>query len=677
MSGEKGNFGPTHEQLTFRTIYRHLGRRVYLLLLFVLGVLLLILILLWRQQAFVVHNSERISDTGMQLANYSSTILQLSGETTNQDPVLSPTFAEEPFNAAQALTVNNHALYLDGLYVAPADQPAAGDVSGSFNNGFVLTADSVALGPDTTGNYVQGIVTGNGLSGGVNGEGSVPTLAVQAGEGISVGTDGVSVALQTGGGFLFAGGGLSLLDTCSDAQVLKWEASSDSWLCAADNAGSGALTVELADDSLSVSPASLLEFGPVSSSSEEFLVSDEGAGAARIRLGTTVPRTNSPATISSAWAFNGGLSCSDCISLGAETSGNYLAGLLVGNGLNITGSGSEGATPTVSLDSSLAIFKTIDTALGTDPVADSLTDTLSLQTGNGLTITGDATTDSVTFNLNVSNGGGLAFDGAALSLINSCDNGEYLAWDDLGSAWECTPLAGAPNVFTTIAGDSGTATTDAASDNVTLVGGNGLTSTGSDVGDTVTFNIDLAGGSGLAFNGGALTLQSCSDGEILKRSGGSWTCGSDNDTAPSGAYRQHLSGADNITLSGTLTPLLTNGSATPLSLSITILAGHEVSLVATIETNTTLATGSSTFVLIRDDNQDNDCVIGSGDGTQIGGQISNFIASTVLNSAVSISFTDTSPIATTSRYQLCGSTTIGLGTTTVTDRSLTLHEIEL
>jgi hypothetical protein len=376
MSGEKGNFGPTHEQLTFRTIYRHLGRRVYLLLLFIFGVLLLILILIWRQQSFMAHNSQRISNTGMQLANYSSTVLRLSEKKTNQGTDLTPTFTEEPFNPAEALTINNHEFYLDGLYVAPSDQPAAGDISGSFNGGFTLNADAVALGPDTTGDYVQGIVTGNGLSGGVSGEGSTPTLAIQAGEGISVGAGGVSVTLQTGGGFLFASDGLSLLNTCSDSQILKWEASSDRWLCATDNAGAGALTIRLTDDSVNVNPASLLEFGPAADSSEEFLVSDEGGGAARVSLGTTVPRTNSPATISSSWTFSGGLGCTDCISLGPETSGNYLANLLAGSGLNVTGGGSEGATPTVSLDSSLAIFKTIDTALGTDPVADSLTDSL-------------------------------------------------------------------------------------------------------------------------------------------------------------------------------------------------------------------------------------------------------------------------------------------------------------
>ena len=39
----------------------------------------------------------------------------------------------------------------------------------------------------------------------------------------------------------------------------------------------------------------------------------------------------------------------DDIALGSETSGNYVAGLSGGTGVSVSGSGSEGATPTVSI----------------------------------------------------------------------------------------------------------------------------------------------------------------------------------------------------------------------------------------------------------------------------------------------------------------------------------------
>jgi len=209
------------------------------------------------------------------------------------------------------------------------------------------------------------------------------------------------------------------------------------------------------------------------------------------------------------------------------------------------------------------------------------------------------------------------------------------------------------------------------------VGSNGLSSIGSDASDTVTFDIDLASGSGLAFTSGSLTLQSCSDGQILKRVAGAWACAADVDTLVVASYKQQLAGTDNISVGSSLTPALTNGSGTAQSLGITITSGSEVLLTATIELSSSLATGPATYVLVRDDNHDNDCVIGGADGTQVGGQTTSFVASVAQSFTTSVSFVDTSPPSVTNYYQLCASTTIGLGTATITDRSLILHEINL
>lgn len=78
-----------------------------------------------------------------------------------------------------------------------------GDVAGSGNttlanlaNGTItiqttIQADSVALGTDTTGDYVATLTAGKGLSGSVTGEGSNPTLAVVANSGIISNSSGV------------------------------------------------------------------------------------------------------------------------------------------------------------------------------------------------------------------------------------------------------------------------------------------------------------------------------------------------------------------------------------------------------------------------------------------------------------------------------------------------------
>ncbi|HJQ08833.1 MAG TPA: hypothetical protein VJ836_05130 [Candidatus Saccharimonadales bacterium] len=611
-----------------------------------------------------------------QLKNYSVS----RHDTIPNDTQFTVDTVETPLPYAP-LAVANYTL--SGPYVTYSDEPLLRDLSGTFDSGFSVTPDAVALGLDTIGNYLQGVEAGDGLTGGAVGEGLFAMLGIKAGDGIATNPGGVSVRLQPGGGIFHTGGGLSLSGACSDGQLLKWNTSADSWECSNDTS-TGALVTRSADGATSISPATLMEFGPAASSSDEFIVSDQGGGTVRVRTGTAIPLVNAAATISGVWTFSsalnagGGIVCTDCISLSTETSGNYLAGLLAGSGLSVSGSGSEAAMPTVSLDTSLSIFKTVDASLGTDPVADSLTDVLSLSSGDGVVVTGNAAADSITFSLNVAAGSGLTVDGGALSLLNTCSNGQYLAWTSSSSSWNCASLALAPPVFQTVTGDIGSATADIATDTLALLGGDGLASAASDATDTVTLAIDLASGSGLAFSSGALTLQSCADGQILKRISGSWACAIDAaGTSLATAYKQQLAGTDNVAIGSSLTPLLTNGSDTPESLGITVTAGNEIAFTATIEINTSTITGPVTYAVIRDDNHDNDCSTSAGDGTQVGGQITSFIGSITQSFAASIHFVDTSPAALTGYYQLCASTPIALGTTSVTDRSLMLQEVNL
>jgi len=58
--------------------------------------------------------------------------------------------------------------------------------------------DGIALGTKTTGNYVATITAGNGLSGNATSEGSAPTIAVVAGNGIASNSTGVHVVANTG-----------------------------------------------------------------------------------------------------------------------------------------------------------------------------------------------------------------------------------------------------------------------------------------------------------------------------------------------------------------------------------------------------------------------------------------------------------------------------------------------
>jgi hypothetical protein len=72
-----------------------------------------------------------------------------------------------------------------------------GDVLIASDGTATIQANSIALGTDTVGDYVASINPGNGLTGGAtSGEGVAHTLAVGAGDGISVAAD--SIAMNTG-----------------------------------------------------------------------------------------------------------------------------------------------------------------------------------------------------------------------------------------------------------------------------------------------------------------------------------------------------------------------------------------------------------------------------------------------------------------------------------------------
>lgn len=84
-----------------------------------------------------------------------------------------------------------------------------------------VAANAVALGTDTTGNYVSTVTTGNGLS--VSGVGAENATAA------------LSLVLDSASGLSTSASGLSLIKTCTNGQLLKWNGTA--WACAADNTG--------------------------------------------------------------------------------------------------------------------------------------------------------------------------------------------------------------------------------------------------------------------------------------------------------------------------------------------------------------------------------------------------------------------------------------------------------
>ncbi len=83
-------------------------------------------------------------------------------------------------------------------------------------------------------------------------------------------------------------------------------------------------------------------------------------------------------------------------------------------------------------------FKTIDAPAGTDPVADSATDTLAITASGGLTVTGDSATDTLSFAV-----GNVATATALAANPTACGGGDFVTDIAADGTLTCaTPAAG-------------------------------------------------------------------------------------------------------------------------------------------------------------------------------------------------------------------------------------------
>ena len=177
-----------------------------------------------------------------------------------------------------------------------------------------IQSDAVALTTDTTGNYVQSIASGNGITGGAAGsEGAALTLAINL-----LGSADGAGSTSSYSGLEFQGSStnqLSLLQGCANNEVLSWNDSSNVWQCASVS-GVGGVTGTGTDQYVAYWT------GTSTLGSEQYLsVTRGGTGAGTLN---------------------------DLIQLSTHTTGNYVATITAGSG--ISGSSSaEGGTPTIAL----------------------------------------------------------------------------------------------------------------------------------------------------------------------------------------------------------------------------------------------------------------------------------------------------------------------------------------
>ncbi|MDA0898399.1 MAG: hypothetical protein O3A30_03885 [Bacteroidetes bacterium] len=190
------------------------------------------------------------------------------------------------------------------------------DGSANVQISTTVSADSTVLGTDTTGDYVESISAGTGVTiTGGTGEGSTPSVAI----GQSVGTtDDVTFNSVTSNlvGDVKATNGTTVLDSGTDGT---------------DATFTGDVTGSLIGNA---STATTLETSRTIELTGDVTGSVSFNGSGDVQISTTVS--------------------ADAVALGSDTTGDYVDSLVAGTGITLADNSGEGATPTISIGQAVA-----------------------------------------------------------------------------------------------------------------------------------------------------------------------------------------------------------------------------------------------------------------------------------------------------------------------------------
>lgn len=330
------------------------------------------------------------------------------------------------------------------------------------------------------------------------------------------------------------GAGCDTIDTTADGTLV----------CGSDagGAGGGIATVRESDASPSYGTLTTLEFGPATTSEDDFIVTNPSAGVARITMGSKIAHINAGEIVTGGWTFNtaattfttgivvnGGASTAAgtaltlatgnngagtagniAMDVGTSTSGNgsitiggtnagsiaigratvttTVNGTLASSGVLLTGGSINGTTigaSTTSTGAFTSLSSTGVTALGNNSTTVAIDGTnFDLSTGGVVTLVGGQTSDITT-----AVSAGL---GAAMTLKPGLSTG-----------------ASSNGGLVTISGGDGSGTTTVTGGGLTLTAGSATGASGTRTGGNVTINA----GDG-ATNDGIITIGSANSRQI-------------------------------------------------------------------------------------------------------------------------------------------------------------------
>lgn len=221
----------------------------------------------------------------------------------------------------------------------------AGDLTGSttitnLGNATLtatIAADSVALGTDTTGNYVASVVAGTGIT-------------------LNNGASGLEGAIQT-----------IALDLDGKPNLAEFVSDTVGGMISGNTESGIVVTYDDNDNTI------------------DFDVNDFTITLAGDLTGSVTVTNLANATLSATVAANS-------VALGTDTTGNYVAAITAGTGIAVSGSGSETANVTVSVDATNATF--------IESIQDIVGAMVSSNTESGITVTYQDTDGTLDFNVN-------------------------------------------------------------------------------------------------------------------------------------------------------------------------------------------------------------------------------------------------------------------------------------